>query len=89
MPRVNFTPNLQRHVECLPKSVDATTVREAVMAALEGNERAVGYILDDQGALRQHMVIFINGEQVIDRQRLGDEVPADAEIYVMQALSGG
>ena len=89
MPRVSFTPNLQRHVECLPKTVDAATVREALLAALEGNERAVGYILDDQGGLRQHMVIFINGEQLIDRRRLSDAVPADADIYVMQALSGG
>jgi molybdopterin synthase sulfur carrier subunit len=89
MPRVNFTPNLQRHVQCLPKTVEATTVREAVLAALTGNERAIGYILNDQGELRQHMVIFINGELVLDRKGLSDELPADAEIYVMQALSGG
>lgn len=89
MPRVNFTPNLQRHVRCEPRTVDASTVREAVLAALEGNERAIGYILNDQGELRQHMVIFINGELVLDRKGLSDELPADAEIYVMQALSGG
>jgi hypothetical protein len=89
VPRVNFTPNLQRHVRCEPRTVEATSVREAVLAALEGNPRAVGYILNDQGELRQHMVIFINGEQVMDRKGLTDPLPADAEVYVMQALSGG
>lgn len=89
MPRVTFTPNLQRHVQCLPRTVEAATIRDAVLAALEGNERAVGYILNDQGELRQHMVIFVNGDQVIDRKGLSNEIPADAEIYVMQALSGG
>jgi hypothetical protein len=43
-------------------------VREALEMALAGNTRARGYILDDQGALRQHMVIFVNGAQIKDRE---------------------
>ena len=53
------------------------------------NERARGYVLDDQGALRKHMAIFIDGRQVRDRQNLTDEVAADAIVDLMQALSGG
>jgi hypothetical protein len=45
-------------------------------------------ILDDQGGLRRHMV-FVGGEPVRDRTRLTDAVAPDAEIAVMQALSGG
>jgi hypothetical protein len=35
------------------------------------------------------MVVFVNGEPIKDREGLSDPVPADGEIYVMQALSGG
>ena len=89
MPRVTFTQNLQRHVECAPASVTGTTVREALDAAFADKPRARGYVLDDQGALRTHMVIFIDGEVISDREQLSDAVTDAAEIYVMQALSGG
>lgn len=51
--------------------------------------RGRSYVLDDQGLLRKHMIVFINGETVRDRDQLTDAVTDDAEIYVMQALSGG
>jgi hypothetical protein len=35
------------------------------------------------------MVVFVDGRQVQDRQRLSDPVTSNAEIYVAQALSGG
>ena len=89
MPRVVVTPNLQRHVACPPVEVPGGTVREVLCAAFAGNERARGYVLDEQGALRKHMIVFVNGEQVRDRAGLSDPVPADGEVYVMQALSGG
>jgi sulfur-carrier protein len=89
MARVTFTPNLQRHVLCPPADVAGATVREVLDAAFAENERARTYVLDDQGMVRKHITIFINGQQISDRERLGDPVPAGAEIYVMQALSGG
>jgi sulfur-carrier protein len=46
-------------------------------------------VLDEQGAVRPHMVVFVDGRQVRDRQQLSDPVPRDGEIYVAQALSGG
>ena len=46
-------------------------------------------MLDEQGALRHHVVVFVDGVQVRDRATLGDAVDAGGEIYVMQALSGG
>jgi molybdopterin synthase sulfur carrier subunit len=89
MPRVEFTANLQRHVACPPVDVPGATVREVLDAAFAGNERARGYVLDEQGALRHHMIIFVNGAMIQDREKLSDTVPADGEVYVMQALSGG
>lgn len=89
MPRVSFTQNLQRHVACLPCRVDGTTVRESLDAAFVLYPLARGYVLDEHGALRHHMAIFVDGEPVADRRALNDPVPASAEILVMQALSGG
>jgi len=89
MPHVEFTANLQRHVACPPISVSGTTVRECLDAAFAGDERARGYVLDERGSLRKHMIVFVNGEMIQDRETLSDAVPADGEVYVMQALSGG
>ncbi|HKI36495.1 MAG TPA: MoaD/ThiS family protein [Gemmataceae bacterium] len=89
MPRVVFTNNLQRHVACPPAEVTGRTVREVLDAAFAGNDPARGYVLDEQGSLRKHMLVFVNGRQVADRDTLSDPVPPGAEVYVMQALSGG
>ena len=89
MPRVAFTRNLQRHVACPPCTVAGATVRESLDAAFALYPRARNYVLDEHGALRQHMAIFVDGEPVGDRWTLGDAVPERAEILVMQALSGG
>jgi molybdopterin converting factor small subunit len=89
MARVEFTANLQRHVKAPPTNVAGSTVREALDAVFEANPPLRGYVLDDQGALRQHMVVFVNGEQIRDRVTLSDAVPQDGEVYVLQALSGG
>jgi molybdopterin converting factor small subunit len=87
--RVIFTANIQRHVECPAREAPGDTVGEVLRAVFAGNPRARGYVLDDQGALRHHMVVFVDGEQVRDRVGLSDPVAADGELYVMQALSGG
>lgn len=89
MARVIFTQNLQRHVACPPCSVQGQTVREVFEVLFTTNTRARGYVLDEHGELRKHMSIFINGEQIRDRVHLSDPVPADGEVYVVQALSGG
>jgi len=89
MVRVSFTKNIQRHVVCPTETVDAKTVGEALERALTNNERARSYVLDDRGALRRHMVVFVNGEAIKDRNTLSDPLPVNAEVYVMQALSGG
>ena len=89
MARIVFTPNLQRHVACPPANVRGATVREALDAAFSSNPKARGYVLDEAGSLRHHVVVFVDGVQVSDRVTLGDPIGPDAELYVMQALSGG
>ena len=89
MVRVSFTANLQRHLAAPSCDVNADTVRAALDAVFAENERLRGYVLDEQGAVRKHMVIFVNGQPLQDRERLSDAVADGAEIFVMQALSGG
>jgi molybdopterin synthase sulfur carrier subunit len=87
--RVVFTANLQRHLPSPPAEVSGRTVREALEAVFAGNPLLRSYLLDDQGRVRKHVSIFVDGEQLRDRERQGDAVGPDAEIYVLQALSGG
>ena len=86
---LSFTPNLMRHVESPETQVVGGTVREVFDAYFQQNPAMRGYILDDQGAVRKHVAIFLNQELIRDRSNLSDPVGADAEIYVAQALSGG
>ena len=89
MVQLSFSSALQRHVPCPPLAVEARTVREALERAFDREPRLRGYLLDDQGALRKHMAVFVNGVTVQDKRMLADAVPAGAEIAVIQALSGG
>ena len=89
MVKVVFTPNLMRHLDAPAAEVDGATVRAALEAVFADNPRLRDYVLDDQGAVRKHVTVFVDGEQVTDRVALAQAVGPGAEIYVMQALSGG
>jgi len=69
--------------------VEGATLREVLERYFAGNDRARGYVLDDQGRLRHHMAVFIDGQQLQDRDGLSDAVAPGAVIDVVQALSGG
>lgn len=86
---VHFTRNLQRHVACPPETVEATTARAALDAYFALHPSVRGYVLDDQGGLRTHVNVFVDGTQVADRSAMDDPVGSHTEIHVIQALSGG
>ncbi len=89
MAHLYFTPNLQRHLACPPAEASGATVRAVLEAYFVDHPKARGYILDDQGALRPHMVIFVDNQAISDRVQLSDAVGPDGDVFVMQALSGG
>ena len=66
-----------------------TTLKEILNEVEAHYPRALSYLLDEQGNLRGHVNIFINGSMITDRAGLSDQFSADSEIYIMQALSGG
>lgn len=89
MPLLSFTPNLARQTRVESREVTGGTVREALEAFFAEFPQARGYVLDDQGAVRQHVAIFVDGRTVADRIGLSDPIDKEGEIFVMQALSGG
>jgi hypothetical protein len=89
VPTVTFTANLRRHVDCPTATVGGATVREALEEYFAARPPVRTYVLDEQGIVRRHVVVFVDGVQLRDRARLSDPVSPSGEIHVMQALSGG
>ena len=89
MPSVEFTKAMQRHVEAPPATVDGATVRAALDAYFVERPEVRSYVLDEQGGLRKHITVFLNGDQIVDRASMTDAVGDADVIHVMQALSGG
>ena len=89
MARVFFTANLRRHVDCTSMDAEGETVREVLARVFAVQDRLGTYVLDDQGALRKHMSILVDGQRIRDIERLSDAVSPTSEVWVMQALSGG
>jgi sulfur-carrier protein len=89
MAHIFFAASIQRHVPTRECEIDAHTLGEALDIVFAGQPRLRGYILDDQGSLRKHLSIFVDGRPVRDRQRLSDALGEQSRVYVVQALSGG
>jgi sulfur-carrier protein len=89
MPRVVFTSALRRFLRVPETRVAGATVGDALAGVFGANHALRGYVLDDQGALRRHVAVYVNGEPVRDRAGLSDPLACDDEIHVFQALTGG
>ena len=89
MPRLIFTQQLRRFTEAPEIDCNAATLRDALGFAFAANPRLRGYVLDDQGHLRRHVVVFIDGTRLRDRAMLDVPLQAGSTVHVLQALSGG
>lgn len=89
MARVEFTANLKRHLAVSTVEVPGGTLRSVLDRVFAGQQGLRGYLLDDQGGLRRHVTVFVDGRRVVDRTGLSDPVGDSSEVYVVQALSGG
>lgn len=89
MAHLFFAASIQRHIAMPEREVPARSVDEALAIAFADEPRLRGYLLDDQGGLRRHLSVFVDGNPLRDRRRLSDPVDTDSRIFVVQALSGG
>lgn len=90
MPKVSFTYALKRFFpDIRPQEVDADNVGDLLEELDRRFPGFKGYIVNDQGQLREHVNIFHNGTLIDDRTQLSDPLTPSSDIYIMQALSGG
>lgn len=89
MPRVFFSSHLAKHVNADPAEVMGATVAEALTHVFLHRPELRGYVLDDQGRVRQHVMIYVDDAPLVDRDHQGDPLAIESEIHVLQALSGG
>jgi len=89
MPLVEFAPALTRHVPCPPQQVTAGTLRGALASAFEAAPSMRRYVLDEQGAVRKHVAVFVNARMIADRSRLDIALEPSDKVLVIQALTGG
>lgn len=96
MPHVIIGSALTRHLESKPPvrgelsyEVTGSTLRESLEAVFDQQPQLRGYVVDELGAIRHHVVLFLDGQVVTDRRELKTPLTATSELYVLQALSGG
>ena len=86
---VEFAKAFRRHVECPDATVEGSNVREVLDAYFAACPDVRSYVLDDVGAVRKHVAVFVDGELITDRSGLSDPVTPTSKLHVFQALSGG
>ena len=89
MARIFFTQQLARFTSVPQVETAAQDLRAGLDSAFAVNPTLRGYVLDEQGHLRENVVVFIDGRRARERVRLDDPLKPDSMVYVLQALSGG
>ena len=89
MAKLVFTQQLRRFLAVPEVDTAAATLRAALEDAFHANPQLRGYVLDDQGHLRRHVTVFIDGLRLRDRVKLDDALQPGSQVHVLQALSGG
>ena len=84
-----FTQQLGRFMSVPQVETRADDLRGALDAAFADHPRLRGYVLDEQGHLRDNVVIFIDGQRTGERKILNDALAPLSKVYILQALSGG
>ena len=70
-------------------SVDAGTVREAILAVDQAHPGLAGRILDDGGALRRFVNVFVADEDVRFLNGLDTVVSSGQTVSLVPAVAGG
>jgi sulfur-carrier protein len=65
--------------------VEGATVGAVILALEKEHPKLTGWILDEQGHVRRHVNVFVNGERVREDAAVQ---PAD-RLHVLPSISGG
>lgn len=89
MATIAFTPHLRAVGPTEEQACPGSTLAEMLDALDPHYPRLKAYVLDDQGRLRKHVAIFIDGLMTSRERALHRPLGAATHVYVFQALSGG
>lgn len=90
MAHIRFTAALKRFYPNLqPIDIQGNTIHQLLHELEKKYPTLTDYLIDEHGALRQHIHIYIGEHLITDRLALTDRVVEKDEIWIMQALSGG
>lgn len=89
MATLEFAPALQRHTAAPPIAAPVSSLQALLTTAFEQQPALQAYVLDEQGCVRKHVAVFLNGRLLHDRKRLDVPLAAEDRNYIAQALSGG
>jgi len=65
--------------------IDGATVRDVLAELERAHPPIAGWVLDDQGRIREHVNVFVNGTAGEERTPVGE---AD-QLHVLPAITGG
>lgn len=74
---------------CGEVAVEGPTLRAALDGLAGQLPLLERRLRDEQGALRRHVLLFVNGVEVGSADGLETRVPDGAEVFVAPAISGG
>lgn len=84
--KVSIPSPLLSYTQAPEVEADGATLSE-LLADLDQRYPGIRFrMIDEQGAIRPHMRIFINRERVVG---LEEALSAEDEVQILQALSGG
>jgi len=70
-------------------TVPGGSVREVLEHLFALHPVLRGYVVDERGALRRHVALFVDGNAIHHNSDLQQALGEQAEVHVLQALSGG
>ena len=90
MPTIRFTTALKRFFpDLVDQEISGNTVKDILVQVNQRYPGIQSYLIEETGGLRKHINIFVRGELITDRSGLQDELGAQDEVVIFQALSGG
>jgi sulfur-carrier protein len=90
MAKIKFTSALKRFFPTLTEvEAEGDTVRDVLNNIEKIYPGISNYLMQDDGTLRKHVNIFVQGNMIENRQILNDIVKHNDELMIIQALSGG
>ena len=65
--------------------LEGADVRSVIRSLASSWPKTTGWVLDDQGRVRQHVNVFLNGERVREDAKVGP----DDTVHVLASITGG